>query len=169
MDRKDDALEIEIINGEGNTINRDDRRGSISSGLITSGDEQRSDAPDGKFISFLASRLIARPDRVRHHGPGRARDRQPRHYELGPSHRGVATPWGGTIESQGRNTFHEEINARGALWLRDHQRRYRTMRGASGPPPLCAAPYWQSVKPTVLHRGQLAIQLASRYDGYQPV
>jgi len=59
-----------------------------------------------------------------------------------------STPWGGTIESQGRSTFHEEINARGTLWARDHIPRYRTARCCTP----WTLPYWQSVNPTVLHR-----------------
>jgi len=51
----------------------------------------------------------------------RTRAENARHYELGLNHRAVAASWGGTIESQGRNTFHEEINARGTLRVRDYR------------------------------------------------
>jgi hypothetical protein len=42
----------------------------------------------------------------------------------------VAAPRGGTIESQGRNTFHEEINARGTLRVRDYRNGWRTVRSS---------------------------------------
>lgn len=86
------------------------------------------------------------------------------HYEVRASYRSVATLWDGTIESQRRNTFHEEINARGTLWVRDHP-RYRTV-SLSLSLSLCTSPYWQSVKPTVLHRARPTVQLASQHNEF---